>query len=204
MLVRSVAMLVLVLALAACEAPEVTTTADPNDDLADATTEPEPTATDEPAAEPTTDPEPEPADEPTDEPTDEDITAQVGDAITLRGNDADLQVIDPATGGEFMEATDGHRYVAVDVQLENVGGSPYSDSPDNGAQLIDVDNRQHNTTFAEVGECQTFGGSVTMPPGDTRAGCMIFEVPEGVELRSFQFTLDSGFAPQTGVWELGG
>lgn len=200
-----VMLLVVLLAATACEAPEVTSVPDAEQDIEEVADSAEDDTDQEPEES-----EPQPEDpEPTPEEPAE-VRAAVGDAITLRGSDEALQVratvtsiIDPGTPpGEFMEPGEGMRYVAIDVQLENVGTSPYSDSPDNGAQLIDQDNRQHNTTFGDVSECQTFGGSVTMAPGDVRAGCLVFEVPAAAAVRSFQFTLDSGFAPQTGVWDL--
>lgn len=187
-------LLVLLLVAMACETSEVTTAPDAEQDTEEQAA---PEAAEESEEEP-----------PEEEPAEEELRAAVGDAITLRGTEDGLQVrvtvtsvIDPGTAGEFMEPSEGQRYVGVDLQLENVGTLPYDDSPDNGAQLIDQDNRQYSPTFAEINDCQTFGGGVTMSPGDTRAGCVIFAIPEPAALRSFQFTLDSGFAPQTGVWE---
>lgn len=138
------------------------------------------------------------------------ITASVGDTITLAGSDDALQVevtlVDihnPATGSsDFDEVEEGHRFVAADLRLTVTGNAPYDDSPSNSGELIDTDDAGRNPTLAEVDECDSFGGAATIPAGDTRTGCLVFEVPDGREARSFQFSLDSGFAPQTGVWEL--
>ena len=46
------------------------------------------------------------------------------------------------------------------------------------------------------------GSSVKIAPGDKRVGYISFEVPDGTKLTQFQFTLDSGFGPDTGQWEL--
>lgn len=139
----------------------------------------------------------------------EPLTAEVGDAITLAGSDEDLRVevtlmemIDPAKGrGQFNRPSKGARLVAVRLRLANVGEAAYSDSPSNGIALVDTDDQQYDASFMEVREGQALT-SVNISPGDRRSGVIVFEIPKGVGLRSFQMTLDSGFAPQTGQWEI--
>ncbi|HEX9888002.1 MAG TPA: DUF4352 domain-containing protein [Nitriliruptorales bacterium] len=141
-------------------------------------------------------------------------TAAVGDAITLQGADDELQVsvtvdemIDPATpGNDFDDPGEGRRYVALRLTLANVGDVDYSDSPGNGATLIDASNQQYDVAIlgGDLAECQSLGSSVTMPPGDTRTGCIGFALPADAAPDRFQFVLDSGFGPQTAVWRLAG
>jgi hypothetical protein len=137
-------------------------------------------------------------------------TATVGGAITLQGMDAGLKVtvtlvkmVDPATPAQdFMKPKAGNKFVAVEVTLQNAGQAVYSDSPTNGAMLIDGEGQQYRSTLYDVREGQSFGGSATINAGDSRKGVIVFEVPEAAKLAKFQFALDSGFAEQKGEWAL--
>lgn len=136
--------------------------------------------------------------------------ASVGQAITLQGTDPGLQVqvtltklIDPATpANDYSQPKTGNKFVAVELTLTNAGQAAYSDSPTNGAVLIDSEGQQWRTTFADIREGQQFSGSVTMSGTDTRKGVIVYEVPASVKLAKFQFALNSGFARQKGEWLL--
>lgn len=155
--------------------------------------------TEEPAVEEAPEPEPEP----------EPATAGVGDALTLAGMD-DVQVkvklvgvVDPAPAGEFDEAEG--RFVGIKLKLTNVGEAVYDDSPSNGATLITRGDEQVDPTLLMEGECSSsFASSVKLAPGASRVGCIPFDVPAGKKLKTFQFTLDSGFADETGEWTITG
>lgn len=135
--------------------------------------------------------------------------AGIGDTITLAGMDEALQVDvtvkkveDPATpSSSFLKPKKGNRYVAVQVELTIVGDAAYSDSPTNGAVLIDADGQQFDADIFSPVE-PNFGGSSKIAPGDSRVGYITFEFPKNAKPAMFQFTLDSGFGPQTGEWEL--
>ena len=179
-----------VLMLAACATPEVTTA--PDEAASDV-------AATEPVA-PASTPEPEPTE-----------TARVGSTISLTGNDEGaevavkvVEVIDgAAAANEFFQAEAGNKFIAVRVELSNTGQAVYSDAPRNGALLLNAANEQFTATIAEVQGCQEFaGGGVTLPPGSTALGCLTFELPADATAARFQFTLDSGFGPETGIWEL--
>lgn len=135
--------------------------------------------------------------------------AAVGGAITLEGMDAGLKVTvtvtklaNPATPAQDFKPKAGNKYVAIELTLANVGQAVYSDSPTNGAILIDGDGQQFRSTYADVREGQQFGGSATINAGDTRKGVIVFEVPESAKVATFQFALNSGFADQKGEWTL--
>ncbi len=153
----------------------------------------EPTVEEEPAPEP----EPEPA------------TAGVGDVLTLTGMD-DVQlkvklvgIVDPVPGGEFDEAEG--RFVGVKLKFTNVGDAAYDDAPANGATLITRGDEQIDMALMTEGECSgSFASSVKLAPGASRVGCIPFDVPAGKRLKTFQFTLDSGFADETGEWTITG
>lgn len=138
-------------------------------------------------------------------------SAKIGEAITLQGFDPGLkisvtvnQVVSPATPAQdFIKPKSGNRFVAVQVTLTNVGQAVYTDSPTNGAFLIDGDQQQHRSTFGDVREGQSFGGTATINTGDARKGMIVYEVPEGAKLVKFQFALNSGMADQKGEWVIG-
>ncbi|NJP92772.1 DUF4352 domain-containing protein [Nonomuraea sp. FMUSA5-5] len=137
-------------------------------------------------------------------------TARVGGALTLQGTDPSLKVsvtvnrvVNPATpASDFFKPQTGKKYVAVEVTLTNAGQAVYSDSPTNGAVLIDAQNQQYNSAIANVSEGQGFGGSVTANAGDSRKGVIVFEIPQSAQPAKFQFALNSGFASQKGEWTL--
>lgn len=142
-----------------------------------------------------------------------DLEAGVGDAIVLSGNDPGLvmrvtvlKVIDPDDdydrGAYSFEAPErGQRYVSVRLGLQNIGEVVYDDSPSNGAFLIDAEDQQYEGGFTVYTRKPDIG-SPTIRPGDRRVGWMTFQVGKRVSLRTFQFTLDSGFGPETGEWTL--
>jgi hypothetical protein len=137
------------------------------------------------------------------------LTASVGGTLTLAGNEEGLQmdvtllkVVDPAKASdEFLKPGKGKRYAAFQLRLANVGDVLYQDSPSNGAAVVDTEDQQFSASFFDAVEPGL--GSLRIRPGDQRAGYITFELPKAANLRTFQFTLDSGFGPDTGEWELG-
>lgn len=73
------------------------------------------------------------------------LGATVGGSITLRGTDdgalmrvTAVGVRDPVSAGDsFIQPDPGNRCVGVRVRLRNVGTANYSDSPSNGASVVD-------------------------------------------------------------------
>jgi hypothetical protein len=133
-----------------------------------------------------------------------DDEARVGDTIVLAGSrDGELiattlvEMLDPAT--PERREPDG-RYVAFEVEYENIGDVVYGDSPNNQWEVVDTDNRQHRTRPRNVEDCPSFGGSVRLDVGDVRVGCVVFDLPEDVEVQYVNAALNSGFADQTGRW----
>lgn len=138
------------------------------------------------------------------------VTASVGSSIELKGNMNGstmrvtmVQVVDPATPkDQFLTPSDGSRYVAVQVRLENIGSAVYSDSPENGFKIIDSSGQQFASTFAEISAGPGFGGTATINTGDTRMGFITAELPNSSKPAKIQFALDSGFGPQAGEWSV--
>jgi hypothetical protein len=135
--------------------------------------------------------------------------ARIGDTIRLRGNEEGsvmdvtlVKVVDPAQPGEFdSPPSEGNRYVAVQLRLTNVGTAIYSDSPTNGTELVDGQGQGFTEGAAETNAGPGIG-SPKISPGDSRLGFIAFELPKTSTLAKLQFTLDSGFGPETGEWTL--
>lgn len=138
--------------------------------------------------------------------------AGVGDTLTLKGQDDGekmavtlLGVIDPLSVGEFDSPDKGKRYVGVRIALKNIGTAAYDDSPSNGAALLTRTDEQLDTTIVSGGPCDSpFASSAKIAPGARQQGCIPFEAPRGAKLKTFQFTLASGFGPDAGEWRLRG
>ncbi|WP_204039338.1 DUF4352 domain-containing protein [Acrocarpospora phusangensis] len=162
-----------------------------------------------PTAEAATQPEAEPTQEVPAEDAPADAPAGVGDTITLHGSDSGLevaatvvQIFDPATPvSDYIRPDSGARWVAVELLLKNTGTAVYDDSPSNGLNLIDTEGQQYSDTFGDVREGVDLS-SITVGPGDSRKGVVVFEVPKGVKLAKLQLALNSGFAREKGEWTI--
>lgn len=94
-------------------------------------------------------------------------------------------------------------YVGVNLSIRNVGPRTVSESPTNGARLVTRGGRALSSTlFVDDDVCDSFGGSVVIPRGQTRRGCVAFKVPSGAELKYFELTWNSGFSDVTGQWRI--
>jgi hypothetical protein len=138
-------------------------------------------------------------------------TAGIGAAITLTGDSSGEQmsvtvtkVISDASGSdEFNEAPAGDRLYAVQFRLTDTGTAAYSDSPSNGATVVDSSGQPYQSGFETVTGCQSYGGTENIASGASGLGCIVFEVPKSAKITQVQFTLDSGMGPDTGQWGVG-
>jgi hypothetical protein len=136
--------------------------------------------------------------------------AKVGDTLTLEGFEEGskldvtvVKVADPAkSANEFLEPDSGKRLVGVQFQLVNTGKAAYSDSPSNGAQVADSEGQQFDSTFADITAGPSMSSGLKLKPGAKGLGWIVFEVPKAAKLDTVQFTMDSGFADQTGEWKV--
>jgi hypothetical protein len=72
-----------------------------------------------------------------------------------------IKVVDPASGAdEFTHPKAGYRFVAVQFRLVNAGTETYSDSPGNGAQLVDTQGQSFSDDFADTTAGPSFPGHV--------------------------------------------
>lgn len=136
--------------------------------------------------------------------------AKVGDTVALKGTEDGskldvtvVKVVDPAKpADEFSAPEDGNRWIGVQFQLLNTGTIAYGDSPGNGTQIADAQGQQFTSTFADISAGPSMASSVNLKPGAKALGWVVFEVPKASKGMTAQFTMDSGFADQTGEWKL--
>ena len=135
-------------------------------------------------------------------------TSGIGDTITLRDFD-DIPIaitvdaaVDPAEPGDFSDPEDGNRLVALQLTVMNEGSVNYDDSIGNIAAVVTADGFSFSTAFNDTNEGPGFDGSVTLTPGDTRTGWIVFEVPTGLNVLKMTAALNSGFGPEVGEWNL--
>lgn len=136
--------------------------------------------------------------------------ATVGTTIDLTGTgDGEklavtlVKVVDPAGAqNEFATPAAGTRFVAVQFRLKNTGTAVYKDSPGNGAKVVDAQGQQFDTAFYPSNAGASFPGSITVAPGDTGLGFLTFEVPKASKITKVQFSMNSGFSPNTGQWNV--
>jgi hypothetical protein len=133
-------------------------------------------------------------------------TAHVGSTVNIGGSKGLgvtlTQVIDPASGADqYTTADAGKRFVAVDLKITNNGTAAFSDDANSDVTLIGTDNQSYTADFDSVSECTNFNsGQFTLSPGESSTGCVVFQVPNGVNTAKVQFQTESGFSGSTGEW----
>ncbi|WP_035798432.1 DUF4352 domain-containing protein [Kitasatospora mediocidica] len=136
--------------------------------------------------------------------------AKIGDTIALKGQDAGssadvtvVKVVDNAqSSDDYSKPADGKRWIAVQFRIKNTGSTAYSDAPENGTTVLDGQGQSYNSVVADTTAGQSFAVPANIATGDSALGFITFEVPKDTKLEKVQFTLDSGFANQTGQWTL--
>ena len=122
-------------------------------------------------------------------------TQQVHDASKNPLTVTFTQLIDPATGiDQFNQPNSGYRFVAVVINLANPSTAMITSDSYLDVQLVGTDNQAYSTDFSSVTECTNFSsGSFTLLPGGTENGCVLFQVPLGVNVKLVQFSLGYGY-----------
>ena len=134
--------------------------------------------------------------------------AGVGTAVEIETFDTTIEVsvtevVDPAPPAEFSDPQPGNRLAAIQIEITNTGSIVYEDVPDSAAFVVDTDGFQFRASFLETDAGPGFGGSVDLPPGDSRVGFLVFEVPDGSTLVKLQISADSGFSEDFAEFDLG-
>jgi Domain of unknown function (DUF4352) len=112
---------------------------------------------------------------------------EVGDTASTGDLDVTLNsVVDPFVAtNEFAKADPGRRYVAVDLSILNQGKETVAFSTLLYTEMIDSLGQSWNVSlFAGAGATPSIDGEI--PPGETRRGTIVFDVPQdatGLTLR---------------------
>jgi hypothetical protein len=115
-----------------------------------------------------------------------------------------LQIVDPAPVGEFDEPAAGLHYVAVELEIVNVGSTAHSDFVDSSAFGIDAAGQQYAAaSFTETEAGPSFGDSLELAPGDRRSGFVLFELPDGATLSKVQVGADYGVSDEWVEFDVG-
>ena len=111
------------------------------------------------------------------------------------------EVFDPAQGADQLSQPDsGKRFVAIDFSLRNTSGSTITDDINNDVTLIGTDSQSYTPDFDGVSECTNFNeGEYTLTPGNAESGCVVYQVPNGIDIKLIQFTLNS-FSGDVAQW----
>jgi Domain of unknown function (DUF4352) len=136
--------------------------------------------------------------------------AKVGSTITLAGFSSGEQMAVTVTkiyrhaepASSFDAPDSGDRLVAVQFRLTDTGSAAYSDSPSNGAAVVDAKGQSYQSSLNNAANCPSFPGTENIAAGASGLGCIVFEVPQAAVITEVQFTLDSGMGPQTGQWDV--
>jgi hypothetical protein len=111
--------------------------------------------------------------------------------------------VDPATAGTGSGLPDpGYRFVAIGLSLANT--DPSNGEVDGNANLavtvLGSDGLTYTANYGVVSDCTNFNfGEFALPSGDTATGCVAFQLPTAVTVKSVQFSLDAGYL-DTATW----
>lgn len=104
-----------------------------------------------------------------------------------------LGVLDPLPTNSLTETglRKGQRYVAVRLELKNVGRAAWSDAPSGISTLVSTRGQQApKATGLLGGPCGGFQDRVELAPGDSQRGCVNFILYRPAKGRIFQFSPD--------------
>lgn len=141
---------------------------------------------------------------PTTEPTT--IEADFGDGATIHdGTGAELEVTLSSTAVPPDPAESGNELVEIFLTLENTGDVAYSGNPSEGATLYSTPSGAAEPVVGEAGITGPFGeqvtdlnAEITLEPGESIDGFIVFEIPPGEEHTFFDIVLEGG--SETAEW----
>lgn len=97
-------------------------------------------------------------------------------------------VIDPAKGSdEYTTPDNGKRFVGAKFVITGLSGH-YSDDANSDAVVVGSDGQTYQPDFNDIAGCTNFNaGSFAVSPGQTTKGCVVFQVPNSVKVKSIQW-----------------
>lgn len=108
------------------------------------------------------------------------------------------------TVGDYDEPSSGRTYVAIDVEVENLGDATAELSPASGLTVIDDAGRQARPAIVLGGDCpQDAMSDLRLAPGDARRGCVVFEIADDAEVARVQLSIEGsdGTDEALGEWQ---
>lgn len=135
--------------------------------------------------------------------------AKVGSTITLKTDQGTIavtlqQVIDPAKSASQIAPDAGKRYVGAKFGIKATKGS-YSGDSILAASVIASNGQTYSAGLLQVAGCTDFNnGQITLTPGESAVGCVIFQVPTAVKVIKVRYAgVAAGFPDQQiGEWQV--
>ena len=136
----------------------------------------------------------------------------IGTAETLSGNLAGEVYLVTVTGlvksasetDQFEFLPGGQKLVAVELEIKDVGDVTEQDNVLSDTTLLDSQDEPYpgyNGSGYTVSQCHVFAGEeVTLSPGGSSSGCVIFQIPANATALEFNYQPDEGFGT-LGQWK---
>jgi len=136
-------------------------------------------------------------------PFQERTTGFIPDTLTLPSADGGKLYLTPVTTSMTTGFVDGMRALAVYVTVENPGDAAWSGTLSAGAQVTDLNGKVFQAAAPAPGDLhpdpKRFGGSnrdlskqITVPPGASIKGALVFHITEGNRPITLRISLDGG------------
>lgn len=109
--------------------------------------------------------------------------------VSIAGPIDPAQATDPAVNG----AKAGTRLLAFQLMLNNAGPGTVSSDANSDMTVLASDGQDYTASFGSITECTNFAaGDFTIAAGDSQRGCVVFQLPDGINVKSVQFSLGNG------------
>ncbi len=113
------------------------------------------------------------------------------------------QIVDPASAVSGSGQPDsGDRFVAVQITVDNTSTQEVDGDANDALTVTGSDGQTYSADFASVSECTNFysgAGIIDLQAGASDSGCVVFELPTSVTVRSASFSLSWGYL-DTAEW----
>jgi len=121
-------------------------------------------------------------------------TGPLGAALYVDHDDLSVSasVRDPVSGAnEFEAPKPGSRFIAVALSLADHGSVSIESDADVDATVIGSNDQAYMAVFDETPGCTNFNaGDYSLLPGGNETGCVLYELPEGVDVQAVRFGLN--------------
>lgn len=136
------------------------------------------------------------------------LTGPVGTPYTATDMDNNkmavklTKVMDPAKPADsYLGPDNGKRFVGAKFEIKGVSGT-FDDDANSDAVAVGADGQTYQADFDDIAGCTNFNsGEFNVSPGQSSVGCVVFQVPNHVKVKSIQWgEMFSDSAPAT--WTL--